>query len=49
MMVSNLDYDSHKGKIAIGRIFRGKVAPQRPRRVLLLPTGASSRSKSPKC
>jgi GTP-binding protein len=27
MMVSNLDYDSHKGKIAIGRIWRGKVAP----------------------
>ncbi len=26
MMVSNLDYDSHKGKIAIGRIWRGKVA-----------------------
>ncbi len=28
MMVSNLDYDSHKGKIAIGRIWRGKVAPR---------------------
>lgn len=27
MLVSNLDYDSYKGKIAIGRIFRGKVAP----------------------
>ncbi|MFH0941480.1 MAG: translational GTPase TypA [Chloroflexota bacterium] len=27
MLVSNLDYDSHKGKIAIGRIWRGKVAP----------------------
>jgi GTP-binding protein len=26
MLVSNLDYDSHKGKIAIGRIRRGKVA-----------------------
>jgi len=26
MLVSNLDYDSHKGKIAIGRIWRGKVA-----------------------
>ena len=25
MMVSNLDYDSHKGRIAIGRIWRGKV------------------------
>ena len=30
MMVSNLDYDSHKGKIAIGRIWRGKVAPRDP-------------------
>jgi GTP-binding protein len=30
MMVSNLDYDSHKGKIAIGRIWRGKVAPHDP-------------------
>jgi len=28
MLVSNLDYDSHKGQIAIGRILRGKVAPQ---------------------
>jgi len=28
MMVSNLDYDNHKGKIAIGRIWRGKVAPR---------------------
>ncbi|MDD4858884.1 MAG: translational GTPase TypA [Dehalococcoidales bacterium] len=27
MLVSNLDYDSHKGKIAIGRIWRGKLAP----------------------
>ncbi len=27
MLVSNLDYDSHKGRIAIGRIDRGKVAP----------------------
>ena len=27
LMVSNLDYDSHKGRIAIGRIWRGKVAP----------------------
>jgi len=25
MLVSNLDYDSHKGRIAIGRIWRGKV------------------------
>ena len=27
MLVSNLDYDSHKGRITIGRIWRGKVAP----------------------
>ncbi|MBI4288025.1 MAG: translational GTPase TypA [Chloroflexi bacterium] len=26
MLVSNLDYDSHTGRIAIGRIFRGKIA-----------------------
>jgi len=26
MLVSNLDFDSHKGQIAIGRIWRGKVA-----------------------
>jgi len=26
MLVSNLDYDSHKGTIAIGRIWRGRVA-----------------------
>jgi GTP-binding protein len=30
MLVSNLDYDSHKGKIAIGRIWRGKVSPHDP-------------------
>lgn len=30
MMVSNLDYDNHKGKISIGRIWRGKVAPKDP-------------------
>jgi len=28
MLVSNLDYDSHKGRIVIGRIWRGKVAPR---------------------
>jgi GTP-binding protein len=28
MLVSNLDYDSHKGRIAIGRIWRGTVAPR---------------------
>jgi GTP-binding protein len=27
MLISNLDYDSHKGKIAIGRIWRGNIAP----------------------
>jgi len=27
MLVSNLGYDSHKGRITIGRILRGKVAP----------------------
>jgi len=26
MLVSNLDYDSHKGRIAVGRIWRGKIA-----------------------
>jgi GTP-binding protein len=30
MLVSNLDYDTHKGKIAIGRIWRGKVAAHDP-------------------
>jgi GTP-binding protein len=30
MLVSNLDYDSYKGKIAIGRILRGKVSPHDP-------------------
>jgi GTP-binding protein len=30
MLVSNLDYDSHKGKIAIGRIWRGKIAAHDP-------------------
>jgi len=30
MLVSNLDYDSHKGKIAIGRVWRGKVHPRDP-------------------
>jgi GTP-binding protein len=30
MLVSNLDYDNHKGKIAIGRIWRGKVAAHDP-------------------
>ena len=28
MLVSNLDYDSHKGRIVIGRIWRGNVAPR---------------------
>ncbi len=30
MLVSNLDYDNHKGKIAIGRIWRGDVKPHDP-------------------
>ncbi|MBI4303422.1 MAG: translational GTPase TypA, partial [Chloroflexi bacterium] len=30
MLVSNLDYDNHKGKIAIGRIWRGKAATHDP-------------------
>ncbi len=30
MLVSNLDFDNHKGKIAIGRIWRGRVAPRDP-------------------
>ncbi len=30
MLVSNLDYDNYKGKIAIGRILRGKVSPHDP-------------------
>ncbi|MDD4635634.1 MAG: translational GTPase TypA, partial [Dehalococcoidales bacterium] len=28
MLVSNLDYNSHKGQIVIGRIFRGSIAPR---------------------
>ncbi len=28
MLVSNLDYDNHKGRIAIGRIRRGKITPR---------------------
>jgi GTP-binding protein len=27
MLISNIDYDSYKGRIAIGRIFRGKISP----------------------
>ena len=27
MLVTNLDYNSHKGKISIGRIWRGKISP----------------------
>ncbi len=30
MLISNLDYDSHKGQIAIGRIWRGKIATHDP-------------------
>ncbi|MCJ7605948.1 MAG: translational GTPase TypA [Dehalococcoidales bacterium] len=28
MLVSNLDYDNHKGKISIGRIWRGAIGPR---------------------
>ncbi|HAV10823.1 MAG TPA: translational GTPase TypA [Dehalococcoidia bacterium] len=28
MLVSNLDYDTYKGRYAIGRIYRGKIAPR---------------------
>jgi GTP-binding protein len=28
MLVTNLDYNSHKGKISIGRIWRGKITPR---------------------
>ena len=28
MLVSNLDYDNHKGKLVMGRIWRGKIAPK---------------------
>lgn len=27
MLVSNLDYDNHKGKLCIGRIWRGSISP----------------------
>ena len=30
MLVSNLDYDDYKGRLAIGRILRGKVSPHDP-------------------
>ena len=30
MLISNLDYDSHKGQIAIGRIWRGKISVHDP-------------------
>ena len=42
MMVSNLDYDSHKGKIAIGRIFRGGITPRE--RVVCLYADGSQKS-----
>ncbi len=30
MLASNLDYDTHKGKLTIGRIHRGSIAPHDP-------------------
>lgn len=30
MLISNIDYDNYKGKLAIGRIMRGKVSPRDP-------------------
>jgi GTP-binding protein len=41
MLVSNLDYDTHKGRIAIGRIWRGKIAP-RDRVVRLAADGSAT-------
>jgi GTP-binding protein len=41
MLVSNLDYDSHTGKIAIGRIWRGKIALHDP--VICISTDASQK------
>lgn len=40
MLVSNLDYDSHKGQIAIGRIWRGTVAAHDP--VVSIGTGGNT-------
>ncbi len=42
MLVSNLDYDNHKGKICIGRIWRGKISPREPV-VSLYADGSSKR------
>ncbi len=42
MLVSNLGYDSHKGRIAIGRIWRGRIAP-RDSVVVLSSGGTASR------
>ncbi len=42
MLVSNLDYDNHKGRIAIGRIWRGKIAPHDPVAVLSSGGGVAS-------
>jgi len=30
MLISNIDYDNYKGRLAIGRIMRGKVSPRDP-------------------
>ncbi|MCL2679320.1 MAG: translational GTPase TypA [Dehalococcoidia bacterium] len=42
MMISNLDYDSHKGKIAVGRIFRGSIRPRE--RVVCIYDGGTQKS-----
>ncbi len=41
MLVSSLDYDTHKGKIAIGRIWRGKVS-SRDRLVVMNADGTNT-------
>jgi GTP-binding protein len=44
MLITNLDYDTHKGRIAMGRIHRGRVAPK-DMVVLLNSKGESTRFK----
>jgi GTP-binding protein len=42
MLVTNLDYDEHKGRIAIGRVTSGKIS--RAETVLIGRPGESSRT-----